>query len=472
MECKSKLVHVYLVSFPGQGHLNPLLRLGKCLASKGLLVTFSTPESFGNQMRKANNITDLPIPVGDGLIRFEFFEDEWDEDDHKRKNLDHYLPQLELVGKKVLPLMIRKHAEQGRPVACLFNNPFIPWVSDVAADLGIPSGLLWIHSCACFSAYYHEYHGLVPFPTEAEPEINVQLPCMPLLRYDEIGTFLHPAAPPVLRSVMLDQFKKLDNYFCTLMDTFQELETGVIEHMSKICPIKSVGPLYKNPKVLNTAVRGDFMTADDCICWLDSKPPASVVYISFGSIVGLKQEQIHEIAYGVLNAGVQFLWVMKPPHDDAGLELPVLPEGFLEKVGEKGKIVRWSPQEQVLAHPSVAFTVSHCGWNSSLEALSSGAPVVAFPQWGDQLINAKFLVDEFKVGVRLCRGVTENKLITRDEVEKCLMEATTGPKAAEMKKNAMKWKKAAELTVAEGGPSERNLQCFVDEILRKSVDIS
>ncbi|RVW49605.1 Gallate 1-beta-glucosyltransferase [Vitis vinifera] len=472
MGSESKLVHVFLVSFPGQGHVNPLLRLGKRLASKGLLVTFSTPESIGKQMRKASNITDQPTPVGEGLIRFEFFEDEWDENEPKRQDLDLYLPQLELVGKKVLPQMIKKHAEQDRPVSCLINNPFIPWVSDVAADLGIPSAMLWVQSCACFSTYYHYYHGLVPFPSEAEPEIDVQLPCMPLLKYDEVASFLYPTTPyPFLRRAILGQYRNLDKPFCILMDTFQELEPEVIEYMSKICPIKPVGPLYKNPKVPNAAVRGDFMKADDCIEWLDSKPPSSIVYVSFGSVVYLKQDQVDEIAYGLLNSGLQFLWVMKPPHKDAGLELLVLPEGFLEKAGDKGKVVQWSPQEQVLAHPSVACFVTHCGWNSSMEALSSGMPVVAFPQWGDQVTDAKYLVDEFKIGVRMCRGEAENKLITRDEVEKCLIEATTGPKAAELKQNAMKWKKAAEQAVAEGGSSERNLQGFVDEVRRRSIEI-
>ncbi|NP_001392737.1 hypothetical protein VitviT2T_003581 [Vitis vinifera] len=472
MGSESKLVHVFLVSFPGQGHVNPLLRLGKRLASKGLLVTFSTPESIGKQMRKASNITDQPTPVGEGLIRFEFFEDEWDENEPKRQDLDLYLPQLELVGKKVLPQMIKKHAEQDRPVSCLINNPFIPWVSDVAADLGIPSAMLWVQSCACFSTYYHYYHGLVPFPSEAEPEIDVQLPCMPLLKYDEVASFLYPTTPyPFLRRAILGQYRNLDKPFCILMDTFQELEPEVIEYMSKICPIKPVGPLYKNPKVPNAAVRGDFMKADDCIEWLDSKRPSSIVYVSFGSVVYLKQDQVDEIAYGLLNSGLQFLWVMKPPHKDAGLELLVLPEGFLEKAGDKGKVVQWSPQEQVLAHPSVACFVTHCGWNSSMEALSSGMPVVAFPQWGDQVTDAKYLVDEFKIGVRMCRGEAENKLITRDEVEKCLIEATTGPKAAELKQNAMKWKKAAEQAVAEGGSSERNLQGFVDEVRRRSIEI-
>lgn len=332
------LVHVFLVSFPGQGHVNPLLRLGKRLASKGLLVTFSTPESIGKQMRKASNITDQPAPVGDGYIRFEFFEDGWEEDEPRRQDLDLYLPQLELVGKVVIPQMLKRNAEAGRPVSCLINNPFIPWVSDVAEELGLPSAMLWVQSCACFSAYYYYFHKLVPFPSESEPEIDVQLPCMPLLKYDEVPSFLHPTTPyPFLRRAIMGQYKNLSKPFCILMDTFHELEPEITDHISQFAPIKPVGPLFKNPKAANTTVKGDFMKADDCIEWLDSKPETSVVYISFGSVVYLKQQQVDEIAYGLLNSGVSFLWVMKPPHKDSGYELLVLPDGFMEKAGDKGK---------------------------------------------------------------------------------------------------------------------------------------
>lgn len=188
-------LHVFLVSFPGQGHVNPMLRLGKRLASKGLLVTLSAPELIGKEIRRANNISEQPTPVGDGLIRFEFFDDEWVEVENKPFSIDEYLNHLSIVGKKVLPRVIKKQEEQGRPVACLVINPFIPWVYDVAGSLQIPSATLWVQSCASFSAYHHYYHGLVPFPTETHPEIDVQLPAMPLLKYDEIPSFLNPSTP-------------------------------------------------------------------------------------------------------------------------------------------------------------------------------------------------------------------------------------------------------------------------------------
>ncbi|GMI74582.1 hypothetical protein like AT4G15480 [Hibiscus trionum] len=460
------LVHVFLVSFPGQGHVNPLLRLGKHLASKGLLVTLSTPRFFGEQMAKSDNLdTDKPIPVGDGFVRFEFFHDGWENDDPRRGIFDQYMHQLELVGKQEVTAMVKKHAEQNRPVACLINNSFITWGSDLAESLGIPSAVLWVQSCACFAAYYHYHHGSVPFPSESEPEIDVQLPSMPVLKHHELPSCLHPSTVhSFLRTLILGQFKKLGKPFCVLMDTFEELEPEIIEHMSKFCPIKTVGPLFKYPDQVTIDTKGE-----DCIEWLDSKPASSVLYISFGTVVYLKQEQVDELAHALLAAGISFLWVMKPAPKWSGLGLHTLPRGFVEKVGENGKIVQWSPQEKVLTHPSVSCFVSHCGWNSTIEALSCGVPVVAFPQWGDQVTNAVYLVDVFKTGVRLCCGEAENRVIPKEEVEKCFREATMGPKASELKSNALKWKAAAEAAVVDGGSSDTNIQAFIDVVKRRGT---
>ncbi|KAH1098938.1 hypothetical protein J1N35_015859 [Gossypium stocksii] len=213
-------------------------------------------------MAKANNITDdHPIPVGDGFLQFGSFEDGWDDDDPRRAHLDQYMHQLELAGKPAISAMIKRYAEQNRPVSCLINNPYIPWASDVAESLGIPSAMLWVQSCACFAAYYH---------------YKSWLPSMPLLKHDEVPSYLRPSTPfAFLRTAILGQFKKHDKPFCVLMDTFQELEPEIVEYMSKFCPIKTVGPLFKYPKVPNSTIRCDMMKPDDCIKWLDSKPASS-----------------------------------------------------------------------------------------------------------------------------------------------------------------------------------------------------
>nr|AYR16623.1 UDP-glucosyltransferase UGT84A32 [Polygala tenuifolia] len=465
------LVHVLLVSFPGQGHVNPLLRLGKRLAEKGLLVTFSTTIAFGLDIKKASGVTDETIPIGNGFLRFKFFDDGWAEVEPKRTDLPVYLPQLDSAGRKSLTKMINEFAEEKKPVACIINNPFIPWAVDLAVELGIPSAVLWVQSCAVFTAYYHYFHKLVTFPSETDPDVVVHLPTLPPLKNNEIPDFLNPRSLyPVLKMIILEQFKNLSDPFCILMDTFEDLELENIRYMSKLLPIKAVGPLFKSSKPQNKAIRGDQMKADDCIEWLHSQSKSSVVYISFGTVVYIPQEQVEEIAHALMNSNLSFLWVLKPPHKDFSfLKKHILPEGFSEKTAGRGKVVQFSPQEEVLAHPSLACFVTHCGWNSTVETLTSGVPVVTFPAWGDQVTNAKFLVDVYGVGIKLGHSEIEEKIMCREEVKKCLLEATVGTKAEQLREKALKWKVAAEGAVAEGGSSDCNLQCFVEYIKRKST---
>lgn len=131
---------------------------------------------------------------------------------------------------------------------------------------------------------------------------------MLLLKHDEIPSLLHPSSHhTMLRSAILGHFKKLSKTFCIQMDTFQELEYEVAEHFSKIYPIKTIGPLFNYPKLLSPnrsskEFHGDLLIADNCVIhWLDSKQPSSIVYISFGSLVMLKQEQVDEIVYVFLS---------------------------------------------------------------------------------------------------------------------------------------------------------------------------
>ncbi|CAH8317172.1 unnamed protein product [Eruca vesicaria subsp. sativa] len=468
---ESSLTHVMLVSFPGQGHINPLLRLGKLLASKGLLVTFvTTEEPHGKKMRQANDIQDgLLKPVGLGFLRFEFFDDGFTPDDFESKHTSGALfTLLEVAGKREIKNLVERYVEKKQPVRCLINNAFVPWVGEMAEELQIPSAVLWVQSCACLTAYYYYQNQLVNFPTKTEPETNVEVPFMPLvLKHDEIPSFLHPSCRfSVFKNLILQQTKRLPKTFSVLIDTFEELEKDIIDHMSQLCPeviINPIGPLFMMAKTTSSDIKGDISgSLNQCMEWLDSKEPSSIVYISFGTAVHLQQEQIDEIAQGLLSSGLSFLWVVRPPMKGLSLAPHVLPP----ELEERGMFVEWCPQERVLAHPAVACFLSHCGWNSTVEALSSGVPIVCLPQWGDQVTNAVYVVDVFKAGVRLGRGeVGDEKIVSREVVEEKLLEATVGEKAVELRENALRWKKEAEVSMGCGGSSDRNFGEFVDKLV-------
>jgi len=135
---------------------------------------------------------------------------------------------------------------------------------------------------------------------------------------------------------------------------------------------------------------------DACIKWLDTKPPGSVAYVSFGSFASLGAAQTEELARGLLAAGTPFLWVVRATEEHE------LPRRLLDEPAASGAamIVRWCPQLDVLAHPAVGCFVTHCGWNSTLEALSFGVPMVALGIWSDQPTNARCVEAAWGAGAR------------------------------------------------------------------------
>lgn len=343
--------HVLMVSFAGQGHLNPLLRLAKRIAAKGLLVTVCSTQDIRHRMVSSNSgvaasSLGAPKPVGLGFIRFEFFSDGLPVDDVRRKDLDVLMPAVRMTGPQAVADIIRRHADAGCPVSCLINNPFVPWALDVAAEMGIPGGMLWVQSAAVFATYYYYYHGLAKFPTEENPDVAaVCLPGLPLLKQEELPTFLlQKSEYKPLRKVILEQFENINKATWVFANTFHELERETIEAISDHIPIIPVGPLVEPPeeKSLSAGIRGDLFKAADCMEWLNAQEPRSVVYVSVGSIVVLSKAEMEEMAWGLCDSHRPFLWVVR------GDMRSLLPEGFLDAVGDRGQVKSWATSSVLL----------------------------------------------------------------------------------------------------------------------------
>lgn len=139
-----------------------------------------------------------------------------------------------------------------------------------------------------------------------------------------------------------------------------------------------------------------------------------------------------------------------------------LPTNFVSETSEKGLVLSWCNQLQVLAHAAVGCFVSHCGWNSTLEALSCGVPMVVVPKWSDQTTNSKFIADVWGVGVRA--KVDGDAIFTAEEIGKCIREVMEGERGKEIRKNSLKWKELAREAVDEGGSSDKNIDDFVKQL--------
>ncbi|PUZ55303.1 hypothetical protein GQ55_5G201900 [Panicum hallii var. hallii] len=450
--------HVLLVSAPLQGHVNPLLVLGRRLASAGLLVTFTTAPHAGLKLKHRHGEVDGG--VGRGALRFEHLRGEelWAPDDPRYRVADDVARHLDDAAPAALAGLIRRQADAGRPVSCVVANAFAPWALRAARATGVPGAMLWTQSCAVLSLYYHYFHSLAAFPSkEACPDASVDLiPGLPTLAAGDLPALIHAPEEFVWRQALLSDIASLRGTVSwVLVNTFDELEHAAIEALGAHLPVVfPVGPLFET--------ENEGGGVDECTAWLDARPPRSVVFVAFGSLVKLGRDEMAEVAAGLASTGRPFLWVVR---DDSG---DLLPPGTAASSGGNGggKVVPWCEQRRVLLHRAVGCFVTHCGWNSTTEALAAGVPVVTYPAWSDQRTNAAFLVDVCGVGVRLPTPPT------RDDLRQCVEAAMRGTLDLDgegMRARAEGWKAKASAAVAEDGSSYRATWDFVDAVSSLSI---
>lgn len=233
--------------------------------------------------------------------------------------------------------------------------------------------------------------------------------------------------------------------------------------------VKTIGPtipsVYLDKRLAEDKNYGVniFKPADTCMEWLQQHPPKSVIYVSFGSMATLEEQQMKELAISLNLTDKHFLWVVRSSEESK------LPNNFAREMSEKGLIVSWCPQLEVLAHDAIGCFVTHCGWNSTLEALSLGVPMVAMPWWSDQSTNAKFVMDIWKMGIRACPD--ERNIVSHEEIVRCVKLVMEGERGEEMRENARKWKELGRGAVDEGGSSDRNIQEFVSTVTARSLQL-
>ena len=184
-----------------------------------------------------------------------------------------------------------------------------------------------------------------------------------------------------------------------LCNTVQELEPETISALQSERPFYAVGPIFPEG-FTKSKIATSLWAESDCTQWLDSKPAGSVLYISFGSYAHVSKEELEEIAYGVRDSEANFLWVLRSDIVSSNDPDP-LPRGFAEETKDRGLVVTWCCQIEVLAHKSVGGFLTHCGWNSTLESVWSEVPLLCFPLLTDQFTNRKLVVRDWRVGIDL-----------------------------------------------------------------------
>jgi hypothetical protein len=352
---------------------------------------------------------------------------------------------------------------------------------DVANEFGVPSYIFLTSGAASLGLqfYVQALHDEQKVdPTEFKgSDAELVMPCL-----------ANPLPAKVLPFFMLDKewlplFVGLARRFREskgiIINTFEELESHAIDSFSKAKgntpPVYPVGPILNLNRDDDCDEESD--KYKDIKQWLDEQPLSSVVYLCFGSMGSFGADQVKEIACGLEQSGHRFLWSLRKPPPKGEMELhpsdytdprDVLPEGFLDRTTNIGKIIGWAPQTDILAHPSVGGFVSHCGWNSVLESIWFGVPIATWPLHAEQQLNAFMLIVELGLGVEIKMDYrrefnwdgSEN-VISAGEIERgvrCLMELCD-EKREKLKEMSGKSRKALE----NGGSSFTWLGRFIQD---------
>lgn len=243
-----------------------------------------------------------------------------------------------------------------------------------------------------------------------------------------------------------------------IWNTFDYLEQSAINEIHKRyqVPIFTVGPLHKHAP-LQASI--NLLVQDErCLDWLDKQEPSSVLYVSFGSIASIEKSQFVEIAWGLANCKLPFLWVLRPDLVRGSTKIE-LPDGFKEATRQHGLVVEWAPQKEVLAHRAVGGFWTHCGWNSTLESVCEGVPMLCWPSSGDQFVNSRIISHVWKVGIAMEVG------LGRGHIEDCIGRLMVGKEGEELRDRIKIYKENAENCLKEGGSSCDSLSKFMDCIL-------
>ncbi|KAK3440099.1 hypothetical protein EUGRSUZ_B00411 [Eucalyptus grandis] len=408
--------HVVALPYPGRGHINPMMNLCKLLVSKkpDILITFVVTEEWlgfiGSEPKPANvHFATVPNVLPSEL--------------HRAKNFPAF---LEAIFTKLEAPVEQLLDRLELPVAAIIADTYLPWAVRVGKQRNIPVATLWTTSASVFLVLHHfemlqqKGHFPVDLSERGEEEVDY-IPGVARTRIADLPTIFFGNQRELLLGKALECIagaSKADYFLSTSFSELEPLALDAIRSQLSV-PAYCVGPTIP-------FLDGDGAGDAAYFRWLDAQPIGSVLYVSLGSFLSVSDAQMEEMAAGL----------------------------------------------KVLCHPSVGGFWTHCGWNSTLEAIYAGVPMLTCPLLMDQVPNSKQVAEDWKIGLRVKKedgsgGGGEN-LVTRQEIARLvrkLMDAESG-EGREMRKRARELREACRRAAARGGSSDRNLDAFIGDISR------
>ncbi|KAG2239313.1 hypothetical protein Bca4012_024058 [Brassica carinata] len=444
--------HVAILAFPFGSHAGILLAVTRRLASASpttLFSFFSTSQSNSSLFP-----SDLPSnirvhDVADGIPEGYVFSGS------PHEPLELFLVAAPEIFRKAIA---SAESDVGKKVTCMLTDAFFWFASDMAAEMKAIWVAFWAGGANSLSA--HIYTDLI----RDTVCVNEEDGCMEgtlgfISGMEKIRVKDTPEGVVFgnLDSVFSDTLHRmglaLPRADAVFLNSFEELENTLTNNLkSELKRYLNIGPLA----LLSSTSQTDTLVQDPhgCLDWIKKQGTASVAYIGFGTVATPPPGELLAIAEGLESRKVPFVWSLKEKN------MVQLPKGFLERTREQGIVVPWAPQVELLKHEAMGVFVSHAGWNSVLESVSGGVPMICRPFFGDHRLNGRAVEAVWEIGVTLIDGV-----FTRDGFEKCLDRVLVQDDGKKMKSNAKKLREQAHKAVSENGSSVENFKRLLDAVV-------
>ncbi|CAI0407743.1 unnamed protein product [Linum tenue] len=483
-------VHFVLFPYMAQGHMIPMVDIAKLLASRpDVVVTIvTTPVNaarFKSPLDRA--IDELRLPINVISLRLPCSEAGLPENCENVDLLPSITSLIDIYRAAALmePQVETLFETLEPPPSCIISDFCLPYTNRIAKKFDVPRISFHGFSCFCllclrcvklhgdeFEAMSkHEYFVLQGFPGGIE-FTRAQLPmhCKNL------------ASDSTKEGNLDDVSQAESDAYGFIVNTFEELEAEYLEELkvAKQGRVWCVGPVsLTNCFELDKLERGNssVSSSSSCLRWLDDKEQNSVIYVCLGSICNLSSAQLMELALGLEASDKTFLWVVREIEKTKELFQWMEEEKFEERVSSKGMVIRgWAPQLMILCHRSIGGFMTHCGWNSSLEGISAGIPLVTWPLFGDQFCNEKLIVEVVKIGVKVGAwrptywngNETEEVFVKREQVERAVRLVMDGGEEGEARRTrAKELAEMAKRAVGNGGSSHTNVTTLIEDIIKE-----
>ncbi|KAM0944476.1 putative trans-zeatin O-beta-D-glucosyltransferase [Dioscorea sansibarensis] len=447
--------HALLLPFPAQGHVLPLMELAYRMASQGFIITFIN--THFNHARLLSSTTTPPpsinfISITDGM--------QPEDDRNDIAKLCHAL--MTFMPLHLLQLINTMHIQESDKPTCFIADEGMAWALDISKKTGLRSAAFSPASANTFtnmrSIPYLIEHGIInehDGSAKKPGQVFILSTGIPPMNVDHLSwnCFFDSESNKIIFQYVVNNNKVMKHAEFIIFNSFYEAEKAVFNYLNS-CKMLPIGPLISKHTSSTSLSRCFWAEDKTCKSWLDEQRDNSVIYVAFGSLAILDERQFQELAFGLELTGRPFLWVIRP--DTTGKAATRLPEGFGDRIGDRGKVVEWSPQQEVLGHPALAGFITHCGWNSTMEGVSNGVPFLCWPYFADQHLNQSYICDVWKNGLKMMPD--ENGLITREEI-RTKVEELVGDE--QMKTRALTLKEMAMRSVDKGGHSFENFNIFI-----------